>query len=76
MRCITPVGEEHTHLACFQGDAMNQDPPRTKPETELDSNRLETVRGDAHDPGEEDQNDLTAESLADADSGDGLRPEG
>jgi len=55
---------------------MNQHPPRTKPASELDDNRLETVRGDSHDPGEDDQNDLTVEALADADSGDGLRPRG
>ena len=54
---------------------MNQNTPRTKPESEVDDTRIETVRGDAHNPGEEDQNDLTAEELADSDSGDALRPQ-
>ena len=54
---------------------MNQDRPRTAPESELDDNRIETVRGDSHGHGEVDENDLTAESLADEDSGDGLRPQ-
>jgi len=67
---------DHPAFFYFKGDAMNQHPPRTKPASELDDNRLETVRGDSHDPGEDDQNDLTVEALADADSGDGLRPPG
>ena len=53
---------------------MNQDRPRTTAESELDDNRIETVRGDSHNPVETDENDLTADSLADEDSGDGLRP--
>jgi len=53
---------------------MNQDRPRTAAESELDDNRIETVRDDSHNPVEIDGNDLTADSLADEDSGDGLRP--
>jgi hypothetical protein len=53
---------------------MNQGRPRTAPAFELDDDRLETVRADSHYPGEEDENALTAEALADEDSGDGLRP--
>lgn len=53
---------------------MSTSGPRTKPESELDDNRLETVRDDAHNPGEEDLNNLAVEDVADSDSGDALRP--
>ena len=54
---------------------MNQDRPRTAPKAELDDSRIETVHGDSHDPGENDENELIAEELADEDSGDALRPQ-